>query len=567
MRDLALIDAGKPDSRSSFRFLLWLAGGLRAPIVLGVVYGIITMLARSLVPFVTGLVIDRGILGDDQRQLLQWGGVMLALVLLQAGTTTLQERCDFATNMGAAFRTMQQVNGQAARLGATLRERVAAGEVMNIGVGDITPIGTALAATSRGAGAAVAIAVVAVIMLTSAWQLGLIVLLGTPLIVWLLTKVLLPVRGRQREVRAQQGKLSGIAIDIAGGLRVLRGIGGEDHYARLFREESQRTRALATATARLQAGVAAVRTVLTGAFSLAVVWLGAHLVLTGQLEVGQLVAFYGYAVFLSTPLRWVTDCVVSLTQGRVSAERVAGFLAMDRNLPDGPEGPQVPTGGELADPESGLAFPHGSFSAVACASPAEAGLLGDRLARYAESSTTLAGTPLSGLPLAGVRERVLLVRNDDYLFAGVLGAELDPGGETPPERVREAAAAASAVEIIQALPDGLDSELQAGGRNFSGGERQRLRLTRALLTDPDVLVLVEPTSALDALTEATVAQRVREYRTGRTTVVFTTSPAVLGLADTVYYVEETAAAARGSHDSLLTDRRYAALVTRGVDPA
>jgi ABC-type multidrug transport system fused ATPase/permease subunit len=561
------MDTGTPDCRSTHRFLLWLAGVLRAPIALGIAYGVVTMLGRSLVPFVTGLVIDRGIIGHNQGELLTLGGVMFGLVLIQAMTTTLQERCDFATNMGASFRTMQLVNRQAARLGATLRERVSAGEVMNIGVGDVTPIGDALASTSRGAGAAVAVVVVAVIMLTSAWQLGLIVLIGTPLIVWLLTKILLPVRRKQREVRKQQGKLSGIMIDIASGLRVLRGIGGEEHYVRLFQSESQRTRAMATDVARQQAGVAGVRVILTGLFSLAVVWLGAHLVLAGQLQVGQLVAFYGYAVFLVTPLRWITDAVSSLTQGRVSADRVRLFLALERNLPDGLADREPAAEADLADPESGLTFPYGSFTAVACASSTDAATLSDRLGRYVESGATIAGIPLSALPLAAVRERVLIVRNDDYLFAGALGAELDPTRQASPERVRETITAASALEIIEALPAGLDSELQAGGRNFSGGERQRLRLVRALVADPDVLVLVEPTSALDALTEAKVAQQMRANRTGRTTVVFTTSPAVLSLADGISYVEKCMVAAYGTHEHLLADKRYKSLVTREVDLA
>ncbi|MFI6084290.1 ABC transporter transmembrane domain-containing protein [Streptomyces sp. NPDC051217] len=530
-------------------------------------YGIVTMLARSCVPLVTGLIIDRGILGHSQKALLTWGAVMFAVVVLQAATTTLQERCDWANTMRASFRTMQLVNRHAARLGATLRERTSAGEVMNIGVGDITPIGSALAATSRGAGAIVGVVVVAVIMLTSAWQLGLIVLLGTPLIVWLLTKILLPVRRRLREARAQQGALSEIAVDIAGGLRVLRGVGGEEHYAQLFRTESQRARVIATDVARVQGGVAGVRTVLTGVFSLAVVWLAARLVLSGQLQVGELVAFYGYTVFLTTPLRWITDSVDHLNQGRVSADRVRTFLTLERNLPDGQEGREPAAGAELADPESGLAFPSGTFHAVACAAPSDAAALGDRLGRYVDSAATADGTPLADLSLAAVRERVLIVRNDDYLFAGVLGHELDPTRRASQEQVRDAVATASALEIIDVLPTGLESELQAGGGNFSGGERQRLRLVRALLADPEILVMIEPTSALDGVTEAKVAQQLRDRRTGRTTVVFTTSPAVLGVADRVWYVEDRKVTASGTHETLLRNTRYESLVTRGVDLA
>ena len=104
------------------------------------------------------------------------------------------------------------------------------------------------------------------------------------------------------------------------------------------------------------------------------------------------------------------------------------------------------------------------------------------------------------------------------------------------------------------------------GREFSGGQQQRLRLTRALLADPPVLVLVEPTSAVDAHTEARIAARLRDARAGRTTVVCTTSPLVLDRADHVVYVERGRVAAEGTHRELLdTSAAYAACVTRGED--
>lgn len=556
-----------PDVSTPRRFMLRLAVGVRTPIALGVAYGILTMLARSFVPIVTGIAIDQGILKRDQHALLVWGAVMFGLVVFQAVTTTLQERCDFATNIGTSYRVMQLVGTRSAELGATLRKRVSTGEVVNLGIGDITPIGQALAATSRGLGGVAAIVGVAVIMLISAWQLALTVLIGVPALVWLLTRILTPVRRKQRAVRQRQGELAAVAVDIAGGLRVLRGIGGEEHYAQRFRDKSQSVRHASVEAAGLQARAAAARTILNGLFSTAVVWLGAHLVLSGELQVGQLVAFYGYAVFLATPLRWMTDSIEYLAQGQVSAERVSRFLALERDLPDGPAGRPAQERAELADPESGLVFPFGSFMGVACTLPDDVATLADRLGRYTESEVTLAAVPAAELSLANVRERVLVVGNDDYLFAGTLGDGLDPTGRAGTQGVMRAAEIASALDIIEALPGGLGGESQAAGRNFSGGERQRLRLLRALVADPDILVLLEPTSALDALTETSVAGRLRESRAGKTTVVFTTSPAVLGLADGVWYVEDGKAVASGAHSALLADERYKALVTREADTA
>jgi ABC-type bacteriocin/lantibiotic exporter with double-glycine peptidase domain len=125
---------------------------------------------------------------------------------------------------------------------------------------------------------------------------------------------------------------------------------------------------------------------------------------------------------------------------------------------------------------------------------------------------------------------------------------------------------ASAEDVIDALADGLEEAIEERGRSLSGGQRQRLLLARALLVDPAVLVLVEPTSAVDAHTEARIAARLSAARTGRTTVVMTTSPLVLDRVDTVAFLDEGTVAAIGTHRQLLdSSPGYRALVTRGED--
>ncbi len=113
---------------------------------------------------------------------------------------------------------------------------------------------------------------------------------------------------------------------------------------------------------------------------------------------------------------------------------------------------------------------------------------------------------------------------------------------------------ASAEDVLVALPDGLDSEVEEKGRSFSGGQRQRLVLVRALLADPAVLVLVEPTSAVDAHTEARIADRLRDHRAGRTTVVVTSSPLLLDRVDEVVFVAAGRVVATGKHRDLLLRR-------------
>jgi ABC-type multidrug transport system fused ATPase/permease subunit len=153
------------------------------------------------------------------------------------------------------------------------------------------------------------------------------------------------------------------------------------------------------------------------------------------------------------------------------------------------------------------------------------------------------------------------------LFSGELRSGLDPWGRSDGDhRIEGAIAVANAEDVIEALPEGLDTTIDERGRSFSGGQRQRLVLARALLSDAETLVLVEPTSAVDAHTEARIAKRLREARDGRTTVIVTTSPLVLDQADRVFFMEKGEVAAEGTHRELLKQSSaYRWVVTRGED--
>ncbi|MGH3680869.1 MAG: ATP-binding cassette domain-containing protein, partial [Natronosporangium sp.] len=180
-------------------------------------------------------------------------------------------------------------------------------------------------------------------------------------------------------------------------------------------------------------------------------------------------------------------------------------------------------------------------------------------------------TPLPRLALAEVRRRILVADPDAQIFGGRLRDLLQPvqpvGEPVDEATIARCLHAASAEDIVDGLPDGLDTPIDTGARTLSGGQRQRVRLARALAADPEVLVLLEPTSAVDAHTEAAITDRLRALRAGRTTLVATTSPLLLDRADQVAYLAGGRVVATGSHAELLAGRPdYRALVTRGTGP-
>jgi ABC-type multidrug transport system fused ATPase/permease subunit len=294
-----------------------------------------------------------------------------------------------------------------------------------------------------------------------------------------------------------------------------------------------------------------------------VVWLGARFAVQGRITPGELVAFYGYAAFLVLPLRTATELANKAIRAVVASRRVIRVLALEPEVTD-PEQPydEPPPGADLADAASGLRVPSRAITAIVSEPPEDSAAVADRLGHYAEGEVTWGGVPLAGLRRHVVRRRIVVSDSAAGLFSGPLGEQLDIRGRGP-AAVAAALETASAHDVLEALPDGLETLVAERGRSFSGGQRQRLVLARALAADPEVLVLVEPTSAVDAHTEARVASRLREHRAGRTTVVTTTSPLLLDRVDHVAFLQDGRVVAFGTHRDLLDEvPAYRAVVTR-----
>jgi len=564
-------DAGPPDISGPWRFLLWMAITYRRILIPDCLFNVSWVGAQSLTPALIGLAVNSGLIGRNQTALIWCGLAILGLGVVQALSAMVVDRLETQVKVRPAYLTMRLVTQHVCDLGESVTRRMSAGDLVTVGVSDVNLIGQALEVGARGFGGCVAIVFVAALMLAASWQVGLLVLVAMPVVLFTTTRLSRTMRTRQADLRARQRDLADQSVDIVRGLRVLRGFGGEQLFADRYREESQRLRLSASRQASASAMLGAATTLLPGLLLTAVVALSASLVLAGRLNAGQMVAFYGYATYLSSPIYRMTFAVSKAMQAHVAAVNITRLLGMTPDIGSETDSAVMPAGpAALADPDSGLVVPVRGFTAVVC-SAGDTVMLSNRLGRYADSSTTYGDRLLSTLPLAGVRKEVLVATGDAHLFAGRLRRELDPAGQ--PENFATddclwtAIDAAAARDIIEALPDQLDTSAAAGGREFSGGQQQRLRLVRALMADPYVLILVDPTSAVDALTEATMAGGIARLRQGRATVVFTTSTLLLGRADYVVLVIDGAVAAAGSHQDLMANERYRSIVERGTAAA
>ncbi|MFY7065459.1 ABC transporter ATP-binding protein [Nocardiopsis changdeensis] len=567
MRDLPQ-PPGEPDHRSADRFLLWMARKEWRPLLWAGVLASAYSAGSVLLSAVIGAALDSGL---DTRSVLYWTGVLAAVIVACTVFIPLAHRAECFNWYASAYRTVQVICSRAADLGPTLTRRLPSGEVIAVGTEDIEQIGDFWERSAMLVASLVSMVVVAALMLTSHLTFGLIVLVAVPLIMLGIAPVLRPLARRQEHQRTRKAELTTQASDLVAGLRVLRGVGGERTVGERYREESQEVRAAGVRVGWMDAALQALRELYPGLLLVGIVWYGARLALNGELTVGQLVAFYGFTTNLAVAVRHLMQSVTLYISARVAAGRVARVLSLAHDHPD-PESPaQAPTGPcGLHDPASGVRVPAGLLTAVVCADTADATAISARLGRYAEGGhlveeATGRSVPLSDLPLREVRRRVLVAANDAHLFSGPLRDELSPDGGLSEERLAEVVRVAAAEDVVRQSPDGWDALLTERGREYSGGQQQRLRLARALAHDPDVLVLVEPASAVDAHSEAAIGARLAAERSGRTTVLVTTSPLLLDRTDHVRFVSGGRVAAEGTHHDLLaSEPGYAATVLRTV---
>jgi ABC-type multidrug transport system fused ATPase/permease subunit len=565
MRSLPASEPGAPDCRSATRLLLWIWRDQWGSQLLGACWGVIWMLSIALIPAAVGRAVDRGLIAKSTSGLLTWAGAVLGLSVMVAIAGGMRHRNALTNWLSAAYLAIQITVRHAVKVGAALPALVNTGDVVAISSTDTEAIGSTFDITARLTGAVVTVTVVALIMLDMSVTLGLVVLIGVPTMMIITAILLRPLHRRQDQYRTLQGKLTDQTIDIAQGIRVLRGIGGEDAFNGRYTRRSRELRTLGLRVGRIESLLAGQEVLLPGLLTALVTWLAARFALHGEVTLGQLVAFYGYAAFLALPLGTFGEAADAFTRGHVAATHIVSVLRLTSDItsPDNPvQAP--PPGAELTDAESGLTVLPGQFLAVACASPDDADMLAARLARYADDgSPEYGGVPLRSLPLPVLRSRILLARNSDRYFPGTLRDSLRGRTLATDQTLLGALTAVSAEDILDGLPDGLDAEVAEQGRNFSGGQLQRLRLARALVADPEILIAVEATSAVDAHTEARIAERLGPYREGRGTMLFSTSPLVLDHAESVVYVEDGKVVGTGTHAELLdAEPRYRALVTR-----
>lgn len=525
----------------------------------GAVLGAGHQFGEALVPVLIGLVIDRAVAGGDGGALLLWLAVLAVVYVGLSFSFRFGARAGERAAEQAAHELRIALVRRVLDPGGGAEQGRLPGELANIATEDAKRVGAVNMAVMTGISALTGLLVSAVALLRISVPLGLVVLLGTPLLLWLGHLLGKPLERRSEAEQEQAAHASGVAADMVAGLRVLKGIGAQAAAVERYRRTSRASLGATVRATRAEAWQNGVVLTLTGVFIAVVALIGGRLAISGDITLGQLVSAVGLALFLLGPLEVFAWVNAEFAQGRASAARIAAVLAAEPGVPAGRAALPDPVRGGLrlrgvslgALREADLDVRPGELLGVAATDPAAAQALLDCLGRTADPGTgvvELDGVPLPDLDPALLRTAVLVAAHDADLFEGTLDDNLGGTGQSD-----RAMAAARADEVARALPLGTATEITEGGRSLSGGQRQRVVLARALAAERPVLVVHDPTTAVDAVTEARIAAGLREHRRGRTTLLVTNSPALLSVTDRVVLLDGGRVTADGAHRDLVHD--------------
>lgn len=512
---------------------------------------------EALVPVAFGLVIDRAVrTGDGSAMLLSAFGMMLLFTAL-----TFSAR-------GGQWVATKAILEESHRLRLAMVERVLArrprpgdrqtGEQLSIVTSDALATAEVIEVVGWMVGATVGLGWTAFFLFRIDWVLCLGILIGVPLLMLGLSR--LGPRLERRTAHQQQtvGLAAGMAADLLAGMRPLRGFGGVPEAIRRYKAASRTSRDAHVSAITATAQFAGATSFSIGVLLAVVGGVVGLMALDGRLSIGELVTVVGLAMFVSDPVNTISHLIPELAASRASAARVAELLSLDADVAE-----HKATNGRLelvfddvhAPGIAGLslALTDGEVIGVAPSSAVAAGSL----------TALIDGTLPAEAGAVRVAGRLLVEPHAVHLFGGTLREALLVEDGIDDASLDDALGAVALNDLAGAVPD-LDHPLTDHGLNLSGGQRQRIAMARALLADAPILVLRDPTTAVDAVTEARMAEGIRRYRArpGRLTVVITTSPPLLASCDRVVFLGADGRCATATHSGLVADPAYAELVLR-----
>ncbi len=467
------------------------------------------------------------------------------------------------------------------RLDFGSHDELQTGQLVSRSSSDLTLIQGVLAFLPIIVGNVVMLVLSVIVMAFLSPPLTLVMLLAIPAMLVLSMKLRSVVFPATWHAQQRAGEVAGVVDEAVSGVRVVKGFGQEQRELDHLTEASERLYASRSRLVRLQARYSPALQAVPAYGQVAVLALGGWLAIQGNITLGTFLAFSTYLVQLVAPVRMFAGLFAIGQQARAGAERILDILDANTRVEERPDAGEMPPvrgdvrfehvrfGYTRSAPvldDFDLSVPAGEVVALVGASGSGKSTVTGLLPRFydvADGRVTVDGIDVREVTLDSLRRQVGVVFEDAFLFSDSVRENIAYGvPDATDADVRRAAAAAGAVDFIEALPEGFDTVVGERGLTLSGGQRQRIALARAILTDPRVLILDDATSAVDAATEEAIHATLREIMRGRTTLLVAHRRSSLRLAHRIALVDHGRVVDLGTHEELLArNATYRRLLT------
>ena len=560
-------------------------GKFRRYMVIGPACKLIEVIFDLLTPLVIAQMIDKGIGAHDVSAVVHYGMVLAAMAVIGISFTLVCQKMAALTSQGMGTDIRGALYQHINKLSYAELDRFGTPSLITRITNDVNQVQLAVALGVRMLIRWPFLAVGSMVAaLAIDLKLGIIFLICTPaigLVFWFVMARCIPY---YKQLQAKLDRFALICREGLSGARVVRAFVREDHERERFAQAADDQANTAIAVGKLSSILNPVTFLVMNLGVCAILWVGGIQVNVGELTQGQVMAFVNYMTQTLTSIVYVANLVVVFTKASASASRINEVLNCEPSITDeGNEPVALPEPGKVA-PVPALSLSHASFSFGAGAANAVSdvtlelplgktlGIIGGtgsgkstlvslipRLYDASAGSVSVMGADVRAWPLDQLRHVVATVPQRASLVSGTIRSNLTWRDEAATdEELWAALDMAQASEFVRNKPQGLDAPVEAGGKNFSGGQRQRLTIARALVGSPQILIMDDSASALDFKTDAALRHAIRE-RSVRgaaegglplATVIVSQRVSTVRDADMICVLDHGSVAGLGTHDEL-----------------
>ena len=540
--------------------------------ILGPLFKLLEALLELLVPLVVADIIDTGIGAGDTGFIVKRCALLIGLGLLGLASSVTAQYFAAKAAIGFTASVRHALFGKVQSLSYAELDKLGTSTLMTRMTSDMNQVQTGLNLALRLLLRSPFVVFGAMIMaftidVKSAWVFAVII----PLLFAVVFGIMFSCIPLYKKVQGRLDGVLGAAKENLAGVRVIRAFGKEKQETESFENKSGELLSSQLFVGKISALLNPVTYVMINLAIIAVLRVGGGQVYKGILTQGQVLALYNYMSQILVELIKMANLILSMTKATASAKRVAAILALESSLDvpqENPEEPKAapavefdgvtftyPTGGAPALSDISFTLEHGkTLGIIGGTGSGKSTLIGliPRFYDVQEGCVKVDGCDVRQYPLETLRRKIGLVPQKALLFKGTIRENLLWGDEgAADDAIYDALKAAQAQEVVDGKPEGLDYEVETGGRNFSGGQRQRLTIARALVRKPEVLILDDSASALDFATDAALRHALRELPWKPVVVIISQRTASIRFADEILVLDDGKLAGRGTHDELL----------------